>query len=227
MEKERNELLIPFVKPARVGNYKVWRSKISVSYDPTDEQREKVRMESGGRERAVRKTVTIEAVNVSNLDGSWRVQIPSTCGMFGFICSQYATIDEEKRDNFLGMVFTNMLNINLTPSPALHDALFFLTEMMSYPYMLLSEKEMVKRMRDGLKKDGMDKKKADEHIKQMVEYRTKLYSLIDDKKARFLEDYERQQEERRAKEPEENKHLEQDEIAEQAMELLKNDDAAN
>lgn len=200
MEQENKSLQIPFVKPARVGNFKLWRSKSTFG---------------SGKDK-----VNIEVINISNLDGSWKVQIPQTSQMFGFISQQFATVDENIKDNMLGMVFTNMLNITLTPSPALHDSLFFLTEMMTYPYMLLSEKEMTERMEKGLKEFGWDKVKRKEHIGKMVEYRKQLYDLIEKKKSAYIEDYERQQAERRAKEEESLKSLEQDEIAEQAMEVL-------
>ena len=108
-----NPLLIPFGRAVRVGNFKLWRGRLAVG---------------SGKDKT-----GIETVNVSNIDGTWKVQIPSTSQMFAFICAQYATVDTEKRDQFLGMVLTNMLNINLTPSAALHDSLFFLTEMMSFP----------------------------------------------------------------------------------------------
>jgi hypothetical protein len=92
--------------------------------------------------------------------------------------------------------------------------------MMSFPYNLLPEKEMVKRMKDNMKKLGVDKKQADEHISKMVEYRKQLYELIERKKAAFIEDYERQQSERWAKEGEAQEQLEQDDTAEQMLEVL-------
>lgn len=197
---ENNQLLIPFVKPARVGNFKLWRGKINL----------------GSR----KEKIEIECVNVSNLEGSWMVRIPSTSEMFGFICSQYATVDTEMRDKILGMVFTNMHNVNLIPSPALQDGFWFLTEMMTFPYLLLSEKEMEKRMYNGMKELGIDKKKTDSHVKEMVSYRRQLYELIEKKKLQLIEEYERQQAERRAKEEESMKALDQDEIAEQAIDVL-------
>ena len=199
-KNDDNQLLIPFNRAVRVGNFKLWRGRMSVGT---------------GKDKT-----GIETVNVSNLDGTWKVQIPSTSQMFGFICQQYATVDTEKRNEFLGMVFTNMLNVNLLPSPALHDAFFFLTEMMTFPYMLLSEKEMESRMRDGLKASGMDKQKIKQHIGRMMDYRRQLYELLERKKASYIEEYERQQAERREKEEEAQKALEQDDIAEQAMEAL-------
>ena len=200
MAKENNDLLIPFGKPARVGNFKLWRGKYNLG---------------SGKDKTA-----IECVHVSNLDGSWMVRIPSTSEMFGFIVSQYATVDTEMREKILGMIFTNMHNINLIPSPALHDGFWFLTEMMTFPYMLLSEKDMVKRMEKGMKAIGVDRKKADDHIKEMVAYRKQLYDLIERKKGQLIEEYERQQAERRGKEEESLKALEQDEIAEQAISVL-------
>jgi hypothetical protein len=195
-----NPLEIPYNRAVRVGNFKLWRSKYVVA---------------SGKEKT-----SIDCLHISNLDGSWMTRIPATSGMYGFFLSQYATFEEELRDNVLGMIMTNQLNVCLTPSPALHDALFFLTEMMSFPYNLLPEKEMVKRMKDNMKKLGVDKKQADEHISKMVEYRKQLYELIERKKAAFIEDYERQQSERWAKEGEAQKQLEQDDTAEQMLEVL-------
>lgn len=204
---ENNPLEIPYNRAVRVSNYKLWRSKYVLV---------------NGKEKT-----SIDCLHISNLDGSWMTRIPATSGMYGFFLSQYATVDETLRDNILGMIITNMANICLTPSPALHDALFFLTEMMTFPYNLLPEKEMVKRMKENMKKLGVDKKAADEHIKKMVDYRKQLYELIERKKAAYLEEYERQQAERWAKEEEAEKQLEQDEIAEQAMGVLTEEGSKN
>lgn len=211
MAKERkkllnkeNPLVIPFGKATRVGNFKLWRGNYVIDGDKKSKN-------------------YIECVHISNLDGSWMVRIPSTSASFGFICSQYATVDEKMREDFLGMVFTNMMNICLTPSEALHDGFWFLSEMMTFPYNLLPEKEMEKRMKENMKKLGIDKAKVKEHISKMMEYRRGLYELIERKKNAYIEEYERQQAERWAKEEEEQKRLEQDEVAEQALEILNKD----
>lgn len=192
VKKVDNPMIIPFGKAVRVGNYKVWRSR--------------------SRE--------MEQVNVSNLDGTWTVKIPQSAAMFGTITQAFVTTDENLRDQFLGMIFTNMQNVCLVNSESLHDAFFFLTEMMSFPYLLLPEKEMEKRMADGMKALGVEKKAIKEHIAKMVTYRRSLYELIELKKKRFIEEYERQQSERRSGEDEELKRLEQDEIAGQALDIL-------
>lgn len=217
---------IPFVKPVRVGNYKVWRSRFKVSLKPSEEQRRKIREESGGRMKAVGESYDVEQINVSNLDGSWSVRIPETSMMFATVQDAFIA-GGETREQFLGMLFTNFQNITLTPSPALQDALFFLTEMMTYPYLLLSEDEMVKRMSDGLAKDGMDEEKAKAHISEMVEYRKRLYELVEEKKARYIEDYERQLAERRAKAPDEEKQMDDDEMADKAFDILTKEEGGN
>lgn len=195
-----NPLIIPFGKATRVGNFKLWRGNYTLGRgkDKTD----------------------IECVHVSSIDGSYMVRIPATSGMFSFICNQYATTDPDMRDNILGMVFTNFYNIVTTPSPVLHDALFFLTEMLTFPYLILSEDEMRKRMAENLRISGIDDEKAIEHINKMAEYRKQLWELIEKKKDTLISDYEQQLAERRGKEEEAAKELEHDELAEQAINEL-------
>ena len=195
-----NPLEIPYNRAVRVGNFKLWRSKYVIT---------------GGKEKT-----SIDALNISNLDGSWMTRIPATEAMFGYICRQYAVFDENIREQMLSMVLGNMINVCLIPSETLHDAFSFLVEMMAFPYNLLPEKEMEKRMKDNMKHLGVDKQKAKEHISKMIELRRQLYELIEKKKTAYIDEYERQQHERWEKEEEAQKQLEQDEIAEQAMEIL-------
>ena len=205
-----NPLLIPFGRAVRVGNFKLWRGNYNLGT---------------GKDKNV-----IECVHVSNLDGSWMVRIPSTSTMFSLIVNGYATVDEAMREKFLGMVFTNQLNVCASGSESLHDAFFFLTEMMTFPYLLLSEKEMKDRMEKEMKELGFDKAKRKEHIGKMCEYRSQLYELIEQKKARLIENYERQQaEQRKYAKTHEEEDMKHDELAEQAMEVLKeesNEEAA-
>jgi len=212
MAKERkkllskgNPLIIPFGKPARINNFKLWRGNYVLA---------------SGKEKTM-----VECIHISTLDGSWMTRIPSTSQMFSTICNGYATVDENFRDQFLGMIFSNIYNMSNIPSEALHDAFFFLQEMMSFPYMMLSEKEMEKRMKENMKKLGTDKAKAKEHISKMMEYRRGLYELIERKKADYIDTYEKQQAERWAKEEDSLKQLEQDEIAEEALKVLNNGDS--
>ena len=198
--ESNNVLKIPYVKPVRVRNWKLWRSKFPSGKDG------------------------IDCVNISNLDGSWMVRIPSSSAMYGTICQGYATTDDNIRNDFLGMLFTNMQNVCLVNSEALHDAFMFLMEMMSYPYLLLPEKEMEKRMKDTMKALGAEKSMMKEHISKMKEYRAELYELIEQKKSRFIEDYERQLAEHRQQEPSENKALEHEDTLDQVLDILGKDE---
>lgn len=220
MEQENKRPQIPFVKPERVGNFKLWRSKSSLTYTASDEERAKVRNESGGTKRAVPMKFDIDFINISNLDGSWKVQIPQTMQMFGTISEGFAVEDKTRRDQFLGSVIGNIYNASTNSSVYFHDSLAILTEILTFPYMLLPEKEMVKRMKAVYKETGFEKKVADKQIDDMVSYRRKLYELIEKKKSDYIEEYERQQAERRAKEEDAQKALEHDEVAEQAIEVL-------
>lgn len=202
-----DELKIPFGKPARVGNYKVWRTKYT----------EKVKDEKSGKTG----TFNIEQINVSDLTGTWQVKIPQTSMMFATISEGYNTTDDALKEQFLGMLFTNMRNVCLINSEALHDAFFFLQEMMTFPYLLLSETEMAQKMREGFNKlGGGNTEDFEKHISKMCEYRKRLYGLIETKKARFIEDYERQQEKKRKEMEDEMKNLSNDEKAEDAFHIL-------
>ena len=218
-----NEIkLIPYAKATRVGNYKLWRSKMSVSVTPTDDQRNEIRRKSNGKERAVTRKFDIDVINVSNLDGSFKVQIPATSEMFGLICQQYN--EGKSGEEFLGMVFANFLNVCTNANPVLHDGMFFLTQVITYPYLLLPEKEMVSRMRAVYKQNDIEKKEADKQIDEMTEYRKKLYALIDEKIGRLIEDYEQSQADRRAQEEAALQELEREEVADEAAEALAKED---
>ena len=197
MPQENSSQVIPFGKAVRVGNFKVWRGNYTV-----------------GRGKG---KSSIECIHVSNLDGSWMVRIPSTTTMFSLITNGFATADENLRAQFLGMVLTNSYNCTTSGSEAMHDAFFFVMEMMSFPYLLLSEKEMKERMEKGMKSLGFSKDRRKSHISEMCKYRSQLYGLIEQKKTRLIEEYERQQalqrEYERVAEEEDLKH---DELAEQA-----------
>lgn len=194
-------LTIPFGRAVRVGNYKLWRSRPVLAPNGGE----------GG----------LEQLNVSDLDGGWSVKIPQSSLMYATLMQAYATTDDETRDGFMGMVLTNMRNVCLISSPALHDAFFFLTEMMTFPYLLLPEDEMAERMRRGFSATGGgDVKKFEEHVAEMLGYRREVYSLIDKKKREFIEEYERQLAERRAQDAEAADEASEDEMAQQSLDIL-------
>ena len=204
MEKNDNALLIPFVKAVRVGNFKLWRSKYP--------------------SKPSKDTSSVECMNVSNLEGSWHIRIPATHSMFSVIANGYATVDNEMRENFLGMVLTNIYNVSTIGSTALHDAFFFLTEMMTVPYLLLPEKEMKKRLDKSYRDAGFDKDKRKKCVGDMMSYRRQLYELIERKKSEFIDEYERQLAERRDNAANEEEMMKRDSIAEEAMKIALEDE---
>ena len=215
-----NKNPIPFGKAMRVGNYKIWRSRTSVSYMPTEEQRKKIREESGGTKKAVPAKFEIDVLNVSNLDGTWSVKIPSTINMYANILLAFDE-EEKRRDEFLTMLFGNMLSVCTVSNPYDHDAFNFHMNIMQNPYMLLPEKEMVKKFKEGFKKAGeKDKKEIDAYIEQMCKMRTQLYEMVEKKKADFIADYEADLERARQREEKAQEDLRHEELAEQANDIL-------
>lgn len=196
-KKEKNT--IPFVKAERVGNFKLWRSKYSLQ---------------SGKDKTM-----VDCLHISNLDGSWMIRIPSTMTLYGTICQGFE-LPEKQRNEFLGMMFGNIYAIGTSSNEAIHYGFNILFEMMSFPYLMLPEKEMVKRMKDGLKAMGIDKKESERQVKEMCEYRKDLYAIISKNISSLIDDFEAQRAARAAKESEAQKQLEQDAIAEQAMEVL-------
>lgn len=83
MEKSPRE--IPFVKPVRIGNFKMWRSKVRL-----------------------KKKEAIETIVITNLEGTWKVQIPKTYLMFRALSDLYATEDP----NDLNILFSFVSNFN-------------------------------------------------------------------------------------------------------------------
>lgn len=216
--------VIPYNKAARVGNYKVWRTKGSISVMPTDEDRKKVRESSGGRQRAVGKTIQMEFLNISNLDCSWSVKIPATLPMYATICDGFAIANEKARDNYLCTLFANFLNVTTSTMQPFQDGVYLLSEMMTFPYLFLPEDEMVKRMKDYMKKRGFKKEEIKSQIDHMVEYRRGIYGLIEKKKAEFIEYYEAQRELAKNGEEAAQEALRQDELAEKAIDIINEKD---
>lgn len=198
-ENERNELLIPFVKPARVGNFKLWRSKINL----------------GGK----KDKTEIECVNVSNLEGSWTVRIPSTSTLFSVIVSNYATIDTDLREQFLaGEVLSNLEVLNTSGSVILHHAFRLLFQALSYPIFFMTEKEVEDWVKSTFK--SMDKKQRKQHLDNLLKERREFYDLVEKERNDYISTWKEQHAMIKDKEDESQKQLEQDEIAEQAIDVL-------
>lgn len=180
MEQDKNKT-IPFIKPVRVGNFKLWRSKTSIGK---------------GKDK-----MDIEAINVSNLDGTWSVRIPATFEMFGMVVEAYQWYnsdnpDEKKRgEDYIFTIFSNMMYVSSVCNSFYHRGVQMVSTVYAYPDVLRDKKKFKSL-----------KKEAEGTIKRFLEWR-KDYD-------KYLESLE----------PTE-KELMQDEIAEKAMNILNvNDD---
>lgn len=126
---------IPFIKPARVGNYKVWRTKATVGK---------------GKDK-----YEVEQICVSDLEGVWQVRIPSTNGMFAAVSGLY---EDEGLAPSLATIFTNMLMATTIPNGYFHRAVQICTSVYFNPDLLRNKKQrkgLIKEA-DALVKDFLD-----------------------------------------------------------------------
>jgi len=82
---------IPYGKPARVGNYRIWRSKYPVGK---------------GKDKDF-----IDQINIGNLDGTWQVKIPATMEMYSILTELYA---DENKQEILAEYVNNMAFVTIT-----------------------------------------------------------------------------------------------------------------
>lgn len=109
---------IPFVKPARVGNYKIWRTKVTAG-------------KGKGK-------YDVEQICVSDLEGFWQVRIPETNVMFSAISGLYA---DEGLTESLSTIFANMLMVSSVPNGYFHRAVQMCSAVYFNPDLLRKKKE--------------------------------------------------------------------------------------
>jgi len=109
---------IPFIRPARVGNYKVWRNKTTVGK---------------GKDK-----YEVEQICISDLEGVWQVRIPSTNVMFSAISGLYA---DESLVPSLSTIFANMLMVTTIPNGYFHRAVQMCESLYFNPDLLRKKKE--------------------------------------------------------------------------------------
>lgn len=202
MEEKKTENLstIPYGKPARIGNFKIWKSKFELVSNPTEEQRKKVAEESKGKKKAVRQKVTIDCINVSILDGSWMVRIPETFEQFAMLSLAYAWSLSEDKDkqvkgtDYLRTAISNMYYVSCVCNGFYHHAVEMVTSAYVDPELLKENERGVAFLKD-----------AKLTIERFLEWRKGYDEMV------------------AAGEPS-DRELHQDEIAEQAMEILSDGD---
>lgn len=194
--KKEDKNPIPFGKPVRFWNYKLWRSMYKMTISPTDEERAQTRERSKGRMRAVSRTVDIEQINVSTLDGTFQVKIPQTTEMFGMISASYGELDNESREvserneRYLRTVLSNIMYVSSICNGHFHQGINMVTTAYAFPDVLREKKKFA-----NFKKD------ASELIKHFLAWRDDYDKMV------------------KQNEPtEEDMH--KDEIADEAMAIL-------
>ncbi len=80
---------IPFNRAVRIRNFKMWRTRVNVD-----------------------NKKTVEAIVISDLDGTWKVQIPETYLMFRALSDLYSTEDKQDFD----ILFSFLTNFNFCTS---------------------------------------------------------------------------------------------------------------
>lgn len=196
VSQQTKQSAIPFGKPARIGNFKIWKSKFELVSDPTEEQRKKVAEESKGKKKAIRQKVTIDCINVSILDGSWMVRIPQTFEQFAMLSLAYSwSLSEDKDEqvkgtDYLRTAISNMYYVSCICNGFYHHGVEMVTSAYADPDLLKENERGVAFLKDA---------------KQTIE--------------RFLEWRKGYDEQVAAGEPS-DRELHQDELAEQAMDIL-------
>ena len=118
---------IPFGRPARIGNFRLWKSVVAIG---------KGKAKTG-----------IECINVSNLDGTWLVRIPQTFEMFGMltIAYQWANSEntEERRrgDGFIRTALSNMAYVSMVCNGFFHHGVEMIAAAYANPSLLQDTEE--------------------------------------------------------------------------------------
>lgn len=148
-EKKINEGVIPFVKPVRVDNFKIWRVKVSHTMTPDDvKDEEKRELLKEGKIKFRKRNVEMEAVCISDLDGGWMVRIPQTLMMYSTLCELYHAMmtdgDEEHRTVVRGQIRTilaNLFYVSCVNNGYYHQGIDMLTAAYANPLLLADCKE--------------------------------------------------------------------------------------
>lgn len=109
---------IPFIKPARVGNYKIWRTKVTAGK---------------GKDK-----MDIEQICVSDLEGLWQTKVPQTSECFAMLSGLYA---DERNDGALSSILTNMLAMSSIYNGYFHRAVQMCLSIYFNPDLLRKKKD--------------------------------------------------------------------------------------
>lgn len=95
---------IPYVGHVRIGNFKIWKSRMRLTVNDVSTPEERAEASRKGKKIKVRQK-DVDVLNISDLQGTWSVKIPPTYLAYPMIEQCYA----EGNDEFL---HTYLANIN-------------------------------------------------------------------------------------------------------------------
>ena len=173
---------IPFGKPARIGNFKIWKSKYTFDKDADGKK--------------IKPQIVGDCINVSSLDGSWMVRIPQTFEQFAMLSLAYSwSLSEDKDEqvkgtDYLRTAISNMYYVSCICNGFFHHGVEMVTSAYVDPELLKENERGVAFLKD-----------AKQTIERFLEWRKGYDAMVT------------------AGEPS-DRELHQDEIAEQAMEIL-------
>lgn len=133
-KKEDSVVSIPFGRPARIGNFRLWKSSVVVG-------------------KGKSKT-NIECINVSDLDGTWLVRIPQTYEMFSMLTVSYQwskseNVEERRRGvGFIRAALSNMFYVSSVCNGFFHHGIEMIAAAYSNPTLLQDTKEGKSFMED-------------------------------------------------------------------------------
>lgn len=137
---------IPYGKPAKVGNYRIWRSKYPVGK---------------GKDKDF-----IDQINIGNLDGTWQVRIPATFEMYAILTELYA---DEGKQEILAEYVNNMAFVTITGNGYFQRAVELVAIAYANPSLLTKKDKQHKafvKNADALIKAFLDWRKVyDERVK--------------------------------------------------------------
>lgn len=113
-----NKRKIPFIKPARVGNYRIWRTRVSAGK---------------GKDK-----MDVEQICVSDLEGLWQTKVPQTNECFALLSELYA---DERNEGALSSILTNMLAMSSIYNGYFHRAVQMCLSVYFNPDLLRKRKE--------------------------------------------------------------------------------------
>ncbi len=153
--KEDAVVGIPSGRPARMGNFRLWKTLTVVG-------------------KGKSKT-NVECINVSDLDGTWLVRIPQTYEMFGMLTvayqwSQSEDMEERRRGNgFIRTAISNMFYVSSVCNGFFHHGIEMVAAAYANPTLLQDTKEGQSFMADA--KDSIERflvwrKEYEKHIKE-------------------------------------------------------------